>query len=34
VSSGELLHFKRDGSFDWKVRTGDIPGHGCFIIGN
>ena len=34
VSSGELLHFRKDGTFDWKVRTGDIPGHGCFIIGN
>lgn len=34
VSSGELLHFKKDGTFDWKVRTGDIPGHGCFLIGN
>ena len=34
VSSGELLHFRKDGTFDWKVRTGDIPGHGCFLIGN
>lgn len=25
VSSGELLHFRNDGSFDWKVWTGDIP---------
>lgn len=31
VSSGELLHFRKDGTFDWKVRTGDIPGHACFL---
>jgi hypothetical protein len=31
VSSGELLHFKADGSFDYKVWTGDIPGHAAFI---
>ena len=31
VSSGELLHFKADGSFDWKVRTGDIPAHAAFV---
>ncbi len=31
VSSGELLHFKADGTFDWKVRTGDIPSCGCFV---
>ena len=27
VSSGELLHFLPDGTFDWKVKTGDIPAH-------
>jgi hypothetical protein len=31
VSSGELLHFKADGSFDYKVRTGDIPAHAVFL---
>lgn len=31
VSSGELLHFRADGSFDYKVWTGDIPGHAVFI---
>lgn len=31
TSSGELLHFKADGSFDWKVWTGDIPGHAVFL---
>ncbi len=30
VSSGQLLHFNADGSFDYKVRTGDIPAHACF----
>jgi hypothetical protein len=32
VSSGELLHFLADGTFDWKVKTGDIPGHACFLM--
>jgi hypothetical protein len=32
VSSGELLHFKADGSFDYKVRTGDIPAHAAFLF--
>jgi hypothetical protein len=32
VSSGELLHFNADGTFDWKVKTGDIPGHAAFLI--
>jgi hypothetical protein len=32
VSSGELLHFHADGSFDYKVRTGDIPGHAVFLF--
>ena len=31
VSSGELLHFHADGTFDYKVRTGDIPGHAVFL---
>ena len=31
VSSGELLHFLPDGTFDWKVKTGDIPAHATFI---
>ena len=33
VSSGELLHFNADGSFDYKVRTGDIPAHAVFLRG-
>ena len=32
VSSGELLHFLPDGTFDWKVSTGDIPGHAEFLF--
>lgn len=32
VSSGELLHFKADGTFDYKVRTGDIPAHAVFLM--
>ncbi len=31
VSSGELLHFHADGSFDWRVSTGDIPSCGTFL---
>ena len=31
VSSGELLHFLPDGTFDWKVKTGDIPAHATFL---
>ena len=31
VSSGELLHFLPDGTFDWKVKTGDIPAHATFV---
>ena len=31
VSSGDLLHFNADGTFDYKVRTGDIPGHAVFL---
>ena len=30
VSSGELLHFLPDGTFDWKVKTGDIPAHAAW----
>lgn len=30
-SSGELLHFRADGSFDYKVRTGDVPAHAVFL---
>ena len=32
VSCGELLHFLPDGTFDWKVSTGDIPGHAEFLF--
>ena len=32
VSRGELLHFHADGTFDYKVRTGDIPGHAAFLV--
>ena len=31
VSSGSLLHFKPDGTHDFTVRTGDIPGHATFV---
>ena len=31
VASGELLHFLPDGTFDWKVKTGDIPAHAVFL---
>lgn len=31
LSSGELLHFLPDGTFDWKVKTGDIPAHAVFL---
>ncbi len=31
VSSGELLHFRADGTFDYKVKTGDIPAHAVFL---
>ena len=31
TTSGELLHFKSDGTFDWKVTTGYIPAHACFL---
>ena len=32
ISSGELLHFLPDGTFDWKVKTGDIPAHAAFLF--
>jgi hypothetical protein len=32
VSSGELLHFLPDGTFDWKVSTGDIPAHAAVLF--
>lgn len=31
VSSGELLHFNADGTFDWCVQTGDIPSRAVFV---
>lgn len=31
VSSGELFHFKADGTFDWRVWTGDIPAEAAFV---
>ena len=31
TSSGELFHFLADGTFDWKVTTGDIPAHAVFL---
>lgn len=31
VSSGELLHFMPDGTFDWRVWTGDIPSRAVFV---
>lgn len=32
VSSGQLLHFLADGTFDYSVWTGDIPGHAAFLF--
>jgi len=34
VSSGQLLHFRADGSFDYSVWTGDIPAHAVFLTKN
>ena len=34
VSSGELLHFLPDGTFDLNVKTGDIPAHEFFFFKN
>ena len=31
VSSGSLLHFKADGTHNFTVKTGDIPGHAVFL---
>jgi hypothetical protein len=31
VSSGQLLHFLADGTFDYSVWTGDIPAHAVFL---
>lgn len=31
VSSGELLHFRSDGTFDWRQWTGDIPSRAVFV---
>lgn len=31
VSSGQLLHFNPDGTFDWKVWTGDIPSRAVLV---
>lgn len=31
VSSGRLLHFSPSGTFEWSVRTGDIPSRGLLI---
>ncbi len=31
VSSGELLHFLPDGTFEWSVWTGDIPSRAVFL---
>lgn len=31
VSSGEILHFKADGTFEWRQWTGDIPSRAVFI---
>ena len=32
VSSGQLLHFLPDGTFDYRVWTGDIPAHAAFVF--
>lgn len=31
VSSGQLLHFLPDGTFDWSIRTGDIPSRALLV---
>lgn len=31
VSSGQLLHFLPDGTFDWSMRTGDIPSRAVLV---
>ncbi|MBR2103473.1 MAG: YncE family protein [Prevotella sp.] len=32
VSSGELFCLSPDGVLKWSVKTGDIPGHACFLM--
>ena len=32
VSSGELFCLDKNGTFRWRVRTGDIPAHACFLF--
>ncbi len=34
VSSGQLLHFQSDGTFDWRVWTGDIPSRALLVRGS
>ena len=34
VSPGRLYCFSPDGKKKWVVRTGDIPGHFCFLGNN
>lgn len=31
LSSGQLYHFRADGTFDWRVWTGDIPSQAAFV---
>ena len=31
LSSGQLYHFRADGTFEWRVWTGDVPGHAAFV---
>lgn len=31
LSSGQLYHFSAGGRFEWRVWTGDIPGHAAFV---
>ncbi len=31
VTSGELLHFLPDGTFDWRQRTSDVPSRAAFL---
>lgn len=33
ISSGSLLHFGANGTFLWKVRTGDVPSQAAFVPG-
>ena len=34
VSSGKLFCFDKYGNYKWHTLTGDIPGHGCFLLRN